>query len=108
MSGPGGWQVMHSFRRDPSVTDKRLPPGTIKRIARFAAPYKRQVVWFLLLVVVDSVIGAVTPLLYVPIIDNGILKHNQRLVVALAALMAVLAIVSAAVNLANRWFSARI
>ena len=108
MSGPGGWQVMHSFRRDPSVTEKRLPPGTVKRIARFAAPYKRLVIWFLVLVVIDAVIGAATPLIYKAIIDNGILKHDQAVVVALAALMAGLAIVDAVIGLANRWFSARV
>src|SRR4051794_38339915 len=109
MPGPAaGWHLMSSFRRDPSVTEQRLPPGTVKRIARFAAPYKRYVVWFLALIVVDAVIGAVTPLIYKGIIDNGILRHNQRLVVALAVLMAGLAIFDAAISLASRWFSARI
>jgi ATP-binding cassette subfamily B protein len=109
MGSPGaGWQVMHSFRRDPSVTDKRLPPGTVKRIARFAAPYQRQLVSFLLLVVVDAFIGAANPWIVKLVIDDGINKHRRGLVIGLALLMAGLAIVSATVNLANRWFSARI
>ncbi|MDQ1696533.1 MAG: ATP-binding cassette, subfamily bacterial [Frankiaceae bacterium] len=108
MGGPAGWQVMHSFRRDSSVTDKRLPKGTIKRIARFAAPYKRQLVWFLVLVVIDAVIGAANPLIYKAIIENGILGHSRDLVVGLAVLIAVLAVIDGVINLGNRVFSARI
>src|SRR3954452_11814314 len=105
--GQANWQVMHSFRRDSSVTEKRLPRGTIKRIARFAAPYKRQLVWFLALVVADAVIGAANPLIYGTIIQE-VLKHQQDVVVALALLIVGLALLSAAVNLAMRWFSAAI
>jgi ATP-binding cassette, subfamily B, bacterial len=108
MGGPAGWQVMHSFRRDSSVTERRLPPGTIRRIARFAAPYKRQLVWFLLLIVVDAVVGVANPWIVKIIITDGIQKHRGGFVVALAGLMAGLALVAAIVNLANRWFSARI
>ncbi|HET6818123.1 MAG TPA: ABC transporter ATP-binding protein [Mycobacteriales bacterium] len=108
MGGPAGWQVMHSFRRDSSVTERRLPPGTIRRIARFAAPYKRQLVWFLLFIVIDAVVGAANPWIVKIIISDGIQKHRGGLVLALAGLIAGLAVVSAIVNLANRWFSARI
>jgi ATP-binding cassette subfamily B protein len=109
LGGPaGGWHVMSSFRRDASVTEQRLPPGTIKRIARFAAPYRRQLIAFLLLVVVDAVIGAANPWIVKLIIDDGIQKHRKELVIGLALLMALLALVSAVVNLGNRWFSARI
>src|SRR3954466_13520793 len=107
MGGPAGWQVMHSFRRDSSVTEKRLPPGTVRRIARFAAPYKRQLVWFLLLVVVDAVIGAANPLIYGAIVKE-VIAHEQGVVVGLALLVVLLALISAGVNLANRWFSAAI
>src|SRR3954463_3669639 len=107
MGGPAGWQIMHSFRRDSSVTERRLPTGTIKRIARFAAPYKRQLLWFLLLVVVDAVVGAANPWIYGEIVQ-AVLEPDRSLVVWLAVLIAALAVVSAVVNLANRWFSARI
>jgi ATP-binding cassette subfamily B protein len=89
------------------VTDKRLPPGTIKRIARFAAPYKRQLIWFLVLVVFDAVIGAANPWIY-GLIVKSVLRHERGVVVGLALLIAGLALVSAVVNLAMRWFSARI
>src|SRR4051794_302493 len=105
--GPAGWQVMHSFRRDSSVTERRLPPGTMKRIARFASSYKRQLVWFLALVVVDAVVGAANPWIY-GLIIKSVLKHQRDIVVGLAFLIVGLALVSAIVNLAMRWFSAAI
>src|SRR5438270_7127540 len=108
MGGPAaGWHLMSSFRRDPSVTEKRLPPGTVKRIARFAAPYRRQLVAFLGLVVVDAVIGAAIPWIYGDIVRE-IQKHAGDAVIALALLMAGLAFIDAIINLGNRWFSARI
>ena len=107
MSGPAGWQMMHSFRRDSSVTEKQLPPGTIKRIARFAAPYKRHLVWFLVLVVIDAVVGAANPLIYGAVVKY-VLRHERDVVVGLALLIVGLALVAAVVNLAMRWFSARI
>src|SRR3954469_23730065 len=107
MGGPAGWQIMHSFRRDSSVTEKQLPPGTVKRIARFAAPYKRQLVWFLLLVVIDAVVGTAAPWIY-GLIVKKVLDHEQAVVVGLALLIVGLALISSVVNLAMRWFSARI
>jgi len=79
----------------------------VRRIARFAAPYKRQLVWFLLLVVVDAVVGAANPLIYGAIVKE-VIAHERGVVVALALLVVLLALISAAVNLANRWFSAAI
>jgi ATP-binding cassette subfamily B protein len=98
---------MHSFRRDSSVTERRLPPGTMKRIARFAASYKRQLVWFLMLVVVDAVVGAANPWIY-GLIIKSVLKHERDIVLGLAFLIVGLALISAVVNLAMRWFSAAI
>src|SRR5260221_5699837 len=99
---------MRWFRRE-QLPERKLAKGTVKRIARFAAPYKKMVGAFLALIVVDAIIGAVTPWLYAKVlIDNGILAHNRTLVVQLAILVAILAVVDAGVALAMRWFSARI
>ncbi|HWA66571.1 MAG TPA: ABC transporter ATP-binding protein [Mycobacteriales bacterium] len=109
MHGPmAGMHLAQSFRRDSSVVDAKLPPGTLRRIARFAAPYKRQLVWFLLLIVLDAVIGAVNPLIFRAILDKGIGHHRVGLTELLAGVVAVLAVVDAVESLASRWFSARI
>ena len=60
------------------------------------------------MIVVDALAGAAGPLIYRAIIDQGIAEERPGLVVALAGLVALLALVSAIVGLAQRWFSARI
>ncbi len=109
MGGPmGGWHLAASFRRDSSVVDAKLPPGTLRRILRFASPYRRLLVWFLVLVVLDALIGAVNPLIFRAILDRGIAHHRIGLTEALAGVVAGLAVVDAATSLASRWLSARI
>ncbi|MFI6478120.1 ABC transporter ATP-binding protein [Nonomuraea sp. NPDC050663] len=103
--GPG---AMRSLRRDESVMEQRLKPGTVKRIARYARPFSRQIIAFLVLVVLGATIVVANPLLMKAIIDNGILAKDTALVIGLAVAIAVLAIVDAGLSLAQRWFSARI
>jgi ATP-binding cassette subfamily B protein len=98
---------MRWYRRE-QLPKRKLAKGTVRRIGRFAAPYKRMLIAFLILIVVDAVIGAVNPLIYAKIIDSGILGHNKGLVIQLALLIAGLAIFDAALSLGMRYYSARI
>jgi ATP-binding cassette subfamily B protein len=106
--GGGGRGVMRSMLRDESVRSQRLSSGLIRRIARFAAPYKKLLIGFLVLIVIDATIGAANPLIYRAIIDDGILPKQSGIVVELAILLAVLAVMDGALSLAERWISARI
>src|SRR5487761_2744082 len=107
--GPsGGWGLMRSFRRDESVTSQRLSAGILRRIARFALPYRRMLAVFLALIVLDALLSAANPLIYRAIIDEGILQHRSGLVVELALLLAGLALIDAALSLWQRWISARV
>src|SRR5918992_1290263 len=58
--------AMRSFRRDPSVTSRELPKGTVRRILGIARPYRRELICFLLLVVASSVIAGLA------VLDAGI------------------------------------
>jgi len=106
--GGPGFGLMRSFRRDQSVVHQQLPPGIVGRIARFAAPYRRMLVVFLILIIVDAVIGAANPLIYRAIIDTGIAHHRIRFIEGLAVLVGVLALADAGLTLGQRWVSARI
>ena len=106
--GPGMWGIMRSFRRDEAVTQQDLPPGIVRRVMRFAAPYKRLLVIFLGLIVVDALIGAVNPLILRGILDRGIRLHHTNVVVDLALLAGVLAVVDAGLSLWQRYVSASI
>jgi ATP-binding cassette subfamily B protein len=106
--GAAGWGLLRSFRRDESITEQRLPAGIVRRIARFAAPYRHLLAVFLGLIIFDAVLGAANPLILRAIIDNGIRKGNTGLIVDLALLVATIAIVDAGLSLWQRWVSSRI
>ncbi|WP_431922757.1 ABC transporter ATP-binding protein [Nonomuraea jabiensis] len=108
MGGGFGPNVMASLRRDGSVTKQRLRPGTVRRIARYASPYRTHIAAFLLLVVAGAVIVIANPLLMKAIIDDGILARRPGVVVGLAVTIGALALVDAGLTLVQRWFSARI
>src|SRR5690349_6440963 len=103
-----GFQAMSGFRRDRSVTQRKLAPGTFRRIIKFAAPYRRELTIFLALILFDALIMVVNPLILRRIIDQGVGKGDTGLVTRLAMLVAGLAVVDAAINLVQRWYSARI
>jgi ATP-binding cassette, subfamily B, bacterial len=107
--GHGGWQVFSSYRRDPSVSQKRLAPGTARRIARFALPYRGELTIFLATVTASAIIGVVTPVLAGRVV-NVITGPDGTVsaVVWIAGIIAGLAVLDAALSLAQRWFSARI
>jgi ATP-binding cassette subfamily B protein len=108
MGGGGGGGLMRSFRRDESVTSQKLSPGILRRIARFARPYRRMLMVFLGLIILDALLSAANPLIYRAIIDDGILRHDSGVVVKLALLLAVLALSDVALSLWQRWISARV
>ena len=109
--GAGGvspWGVMRSLRRDDSVRSAKLPPGTVRRIFRFAAPYRKMLIGFLVVIVIQALANAANPLLLRDIIDQGILKHDSSVVIVLALLVGALAVLSAGLSLVQRWVSARV
>jgi len=111
MGGHGGGQfgsVMRSMRRDDSVTQQQVTKGTAKRMVQFARPYRRILGWFLVLVVIEAVVGVINPLLFASIIDNGI-KHNDKgLVIGLALVAAGLAVADTGLSIGIRYVSAKV
>ena len=91
---------------------RSLKRGTVPRIWRFAAPYRRGLATFLLFTVVSSVVGVITPILAGRVVDTIVARGDAAVaaatVVGLAAGIAALAVVEAVNGLATRWFSARI
>ena len=100
-----------SFRtltQDQSVKDQKLKPGTVKRIARYALPYKNSLILFLITVIIDALLVVSTPLLLRKLIDEGVVPGNANLVTRLALAVGIIALADAIVSMIGRWFSARI
>jgi ATP-binding cassette subfamily B protein len=102
------WMTMRSMTADPSVKSQKLKAGTLKRIFGYAAPYKKQIVFFLATVVIDAILIVTTPLLFRKLIDQGVIPKNSALITQLALLVGGLAILDALFNIVGRWFSSRI
>jgi ATP-binding cassette subfamily B protein len=102
------WQAMRSYYRDPSVTKQRIKPGTIRRIMSYARPYRGDLILFLGMNALAAVATVAVPLLLKTLIDQGILAGNESVVIAVASVVAGLALVSALLSFAQRWYSARI
>ena len=69
-------RAMHSMsRQDSSVLQRQLPPGTWRRVFRSARPYRMQLVIFLVVVVLDALIGVITPVLAGRVV-NEITAHG--------------------------------
>jgi ATP-binding cassette subfamily B protein len=105
--------MMRSFQRDASVVGQKLAPGTVRRIGRFASPYKRDLLVFLAIIVVDALVAVANPLIFKQVIDKGIGPNppatgSSRVVLAMALLLVGLALFDAVLGLAMRWYSARI
>jgi ATP-binding cassette subfamily B protein len=97
-----------SLTADQSVKNQKLKPGTLKRIASFAIPYKVLLVFFLITVVIDAFLIVATPLLLRRLIDEGVIPKNTELVTSLAFAVGVIAVADALFSMAGRWFSSRI
>ena len=108
MYGRPNITMMRSFRQDPTVTQQKLKPGTVRRISLYAKPYKLYLSLFLFATVLDALITVVNPLLLRAIIDKGILGHSEALVIGLAGAVAAVAVFDAFLSFVIRWYSARI
>ncbi len=108
--GMGGWSMLRSMRSHDEISAHRLHRGVARRIVGFAQPYRRDIVVFLVTVVLAAMIGVATPVLAGKVIDaitrGG--TEASSLVVRLALVIAALAVADALLSLAQRWYSARI
>ncbi len=108
MSGGSPMSTLRSFTRDSSVTQQKLAPGTAKRILAFARPYRIVMIFFIVTLIIDSLLVVAQPLLFKRIVDQGITPGNSTVVVSSALLIALLAVAVAGLTLVSRWWSARI
>ncbi len=108
MSQHAMWMSFRTLTQDQSVKDQKLKPGTVKRIAAYAIPYKKYLALFLLTVIVDAVLVVATPLLLKRLIDDGVIPGDSDLVTTLALTVGFIAIADALFNMVGRWFSAQI
>ena len=104
------WAAMRSLTRDGEVAKRKLAPGTIPRIAKFARPYRRQIIVFLVLVTLDALLVVALPLLFKVIVDEVAkgADGSKSTVVTVALGVALLALVDAGLTLWQRYLSSQV
>jgi ATP-binding cassette subfamily B protein len=100
--------MARGFRMDPSITKQKLKPGTIRRIAGYAKPYRVQLTFFLIATAIDAGITVVNPLLLRELIDGGIITRDEGVVVVVGVTVAAVALFDAFLGVVMRWYSSRI
>jgi ATP-binding cassette subfamily B protein len=99
------WQFMS---RDPSVLKKKIKPGTVKRTLAFALPYSGLLAVFLLIVIGDASLTIVSPLIFRHIINNGILKGNESLIIKFAVIAGCVGLSGIILGFASTYLSSKI
>jgi ATP-binding cassette subfamily B protein len=107
--GGAGWGAMRSMRQDRTITQHKLAKGTLRRVFAFARPYRGMLAVFLVLIIIDAVVGAANPLLTRAVI-NELTGHrpSTSVVVWLAFAIGGLAVFDAMLGLWERWISSRV
>src|SRR5689334_10097367 len=108
--GAHAGSMLRSMGREDKIKNHKLSAGTARRVFAFARPFRRDIVIFLIAVVIDAAIGVATPVLAGRVI-NTITKGGPgagAAVIRIAMLIAALAVADALLSLVQRWYSSRI
>ncbi len=104
-----GWHG--ALWRDPDMlTGASVDRSIMRRVWRFARPYRSMIAGLLATILVDSLVGILPPLVFRSMIDNYAVPRNGDLsgLNRLALLALGLALTGAGLTVAQRWWSARI
>jgi len=103
------YQAIHGFQRDSkALKGKKIERDLLRRVLELARPYRRQLIGFVITVVLAAVISAVPPLILRALIDTAIPEKDRQLVGLLAFGAVFLALVNAGLTLIQRYYSAAI
>ena len=103
MIPPPGLRVLY---REDEVTRQQVRPGTARRVWPYLRRYRGQMVLLLGITAVGSATAVVSTLILRLIIDDGILRHRESVIVILALTIAGLGLVDAGAEYARSWYSA--
>ena len=101
------WMALQSAMQEGG-NRRSVNRATLRRVASFARPHRRTIVSFLVLATASAVLGVATPVLAGRAVDAVVDRRATSTVVGLAVLIAVVALVDAAVGLAERLQSSRL
>jgi ATP-binding cassette, subfamily B, bacterial len=99
----------HVLGRDPeAIKGKTFDKDVVKRVWRFARPYRSMLFGFLAVIIVDAVVALAPPLLFKRLIDHAIPDRDLSAVNVIGLFIVAVAFVDAGLTVLQRWWSARI
>jgi ATP-binding cassette, subfamily B, bacterial len=101
ISAPEFW---FRYRWDETA-QQQVRPGTARRVWPYLRRYRWPMALLAFFIAIDSAIVVASPLILRLIIDDGILRHRESVVVSLALAVAGLAVVDAGVTYVKSWYS---
>jgi ATP-binding cassette subfamily B protein len=102
------YMMMRRMSQDPDIAQHQLSQGVVRRVLRFAKPYRFLIAVFVGLVVILAALAVAPPLLFKEIIDHGVLQGNRRVVIIVSLILAGIAVLQAVLGMVQRWFSSTI
>ena len=99
----------HLLPGDKSALEgKRMSRGALRRVWRFARPYRRSIYGFLGTIVAAALLSLVAPFAFRRILDHSIPTKDRTEITILAGVVVVAAVVDAVLSIIQRWYSATI
>ncbi len=102
LHGGNPWATYQGFTNDKSVKKNTLADGTIKRVLTYATQFRGHIAAYVSLLVIDSFLIIAQPLLFKQIVDVAIPNKDSRMVILMAAGIALTAILGAGLGLLSR------
>src|SRR5690554_1081846 len=101
----GGWRAV--IRAEESQPGAPLDRALLRRVFAYGRPYWRAVSMVLVTIIAVSLIELIPPLLYRDLIDNVLPGRDARRLNLLAAAMLGIPVLTGALHVVQRYFSAR-
>ena len=95
-------------RDKTGIAGAKIGKTSVRRVWRFARPYRRSILGFLATILITSLIALAPPLMFRLIVDEAIPDADKRRIVSLTVILVIVALGDAALQIIQRWYSARI
>ncbi len=99
----GMWRMLNSPDEKPKITRRLL-----KRVLHYALPYRWLIVQMLLLILVHTGTGLLTPMILRDLIDHTLPDKDLNRLIWLAAALLLLPVINGVINVAQRRLSAQV
>jgi len=95
-------------RDTDAVRGAKVSVRELRRVWRFARPYRPAIIGFLVSILLAALVALVPPFAFRRILDSAIPSGSHRSITILAAVVVAAALADAALAVLQRWWSARI